>query len=50
MGRFLCKAEGKYYSSRFNKYNITKNLPGEQAFADKYNSDVALSNNRDLKL
>lgn len=29
---------------------LTKSLPGEEAFADKYNSAVDLSSNRDLKL
>lgn len=29
---------------------LTKSLPGEEAFADKYNSAVDLSSNGDLKL
>jgi len=48
MAGLLCKAEGKYYSSRINIFN--KKSAGEEAFADKYNSAADLSSNGDVKL
>ena len=48
MAGLLCKAEGKYYSSRINIFD--KKPAGDEAFADKYNSAADLSSNGDLKL
>lgn len=48
MGGLLCKAEGSIILPGL--IYLTKSLPGEEAFADKYNSAVDLSSNGDLKL